>query len=54
MKSRQGSLNCERLPKAIGEVAALVAIDSPGLKGPCIGVEAWHHEKNLGEAIGEA
>ena len=39
--------HCERLQKAIGEGAASVAADGPGLKGSCKGVEAWHHEANL-------
>jgi hypothetical protein len=33
--------------KAIGEGAASVAIDGPGLKGSCKGIEAWHHEESL-------
>jgi hypothetical protein len=37
----------ERPGKAIGESAASVAVDSPGLKGSCKGFEAWHHEKSL-------
>ena len=32
--------HCERPWKAIGEGAASVAIDGPGLKGSCKGVEA--------------
>ena len=39
--------HCERPWKAIGEGAASVAIDGPGLKGSCKGVEAWHHEESL-------
>jgi hypothetical protein len=39
--------HCERAWKAIGEGAASVAIDGPGLKGSCKGVEAWHHEESL-------
>ena len=39
--------HCERPWKAIGEGAASVAIDGPGLKGACQGVEAWHHEESL-------
>ena len=35
---------CERSGKPIGESAALVAVDGPGLKGSCKEVEAWHHE----------
>jgi hypothetical protein len=31
--------------KVIGEGAVSVAIDGPGLKGSCKGVEAWHHER---------
>ena len=38
---------CERPWKAIGEGAASVAIDAPGLKGSCKGVEGWHHEESL-------
>ena len=34
------ALYCERPWKAIGEGAASVAIDGPGLKGSCKGVEA--------------
>jgi hypothetical protein len=33
--------------KTIGEGAASVVIDGPGLKGSCTGVEAWHHEESL-------
>jgi hypothetical protein len=39
--------HCERPWKAIGEGAASVAIDGPGLKSSCKGVEAWHHEESL-------
>jgi hypothetical protein len=39
--------HCERSQKAIGESAASVAIDGPGLKGSRKGVEAWHHEESL-------
>ena len=39
--------HCERPRKAIGEGVASVAIDGPGLKGSCKGVEAWHHEESL-------
>jgi hypothetical protein len=39
--------HCKRLWKAIGEGAASVAVDSPGLKGSCKGVESWHHEESL-------
>ena len=39
--------HCERPRKAIGEGVASVAIDGPGLKGLCKGVEAWHHEECL-------
>ena len=39
--------HCEKPWKAIGEGAASVAIDGPGLKGSCKGVEAWHHEESL-------
>jgi hypothetical protein len=38
---------CERPWKAIGEGAAPVAVESPGLKGSCKGVEAWHYEESL-------
>jgi hypothetical protein len=41
------TLHCERPWKAIGEGAASVAIDGPGLKGSCKGVKAWHHEESL-------
>jgi hypothetical protein len=37
----------ERPWKAIGEDAASVAADGPGLKGTCKGVEAWCHEESL-------
>jgi hypothetical protein len=40
------ALHCERPWKAIGEGAASVAIDGPGLKGSCKEVEAWHHEES--------
>ena len=46
--------NYDRPGKAIGEGAASVAVDSPGLKGSCKGVEAWHHKESLKEAIVEA
>jgi hypothetical protein len=39
--------HCEKPWKAIGEGAASVAIDDPGLKGSYKGVEAWHHEESL-------
>jgi hypothetical protein len=39
--------HCEGPWKAIGEGAALVAVDSPGLRGSCKEVEAWHHEESL-------
>ena len=39
--------HCERPRKDIGEGAASVAINGPGLKGSCKGVEAWHHEESL-------
>jgi hypothetical protein len=29
-----------------------VAVEAPGLKGPCKEVEVWVHEQNLGKAIG--
>ena len=38
---------CERPWKVIGEGAASVAVDGPGLKGSRKGVEAWHHEESL-------
>ena len=37
----------ERSWKAIGEGAGSLAIDGPGLKGSCNGVEAWYHEESL-------
>ena len=46
--------DCEKLEKAIGEGAASVAVDDPGLKGLCKESEAWHHEEGLWEAISEA
>ena len=39
--------HCERPWKAIGEGAASVVVDGPGLKGSCKGFEAWHHEESL-------
>jgi hypothetical protein len=39
--------HCERPEKAIGEVAASVAVDSPGWKGSCKEVEAWYHAESL-------
>ena len=39
--------HCERPWKVIGEGTAWVAINGPGLKGSCKGVEAWHHEESL-------
>ena len=41
------ALYCERPWKAIGEGAASVVVDGPGLKGSCKGSEAWHHEESL-------
>jgi hypothetical protein len=38
---------CEKPEKAIGEGAASVAVEEPGLKGSCKEVEAWHHEESL-------
>jgi hypothetical protein len=45
--------HCEKPGKAIGEGAALVTVEEPGLKGSCKEVEAWHHEESLRETIGE-
>ena len=42
--------DCEKLEKAIGEGAASVAVDDPGLKGLRKESEAWHHEEGLWEA----
>ena len=39
--------HCERAWKAIGDGAASVAIEGPGLKGSCEGIEAWLHEERL-------
>jgi hypothetical protein len=39
--------HCERPWKAVGEGAASVAIDGPGLKRSCKGAVAWHHEGSL-------
>jgi hypothetical protein len=39
--------HCKRLGKGIGEGAAAVAVDGPGLKESCKGVEAWHHKESL-------
>jgi hypothetical protein len=39
--------HCERPWNAIGEGAASVAIDVPGLKGSWKVIEAWHHEESL-------
>jgi hypothetical protein len=33
---------CERPGKAIGDSAASVEVDGPGLKGSCKKIEAWH------------
>jgi hypothetical protein len=46
-------LQFERSGKTIGEGAALVAVDGPGLKGSCKEVEACHHEESLWKAIGK-
>jgi len=46
--------NCERLWKAIGEGVPSVAIDGPQLKESGKGIDDWHHEESLGQAIGEA
>jgi hypothetical protein len=48
------TLHCERPWKAIGEGTASVAVDDQGMKESCNGVEAWHHEESLWEAIGES
>ena len=37
----------ERPEEAIGEGAASVAVEGPGLKGSCGEVEPWHHEESL-------
>ena len=37
----------DRPGKAINEGATSVSIDSPGLKGSCKNVKAWHHEGSL-------
>ena len=37
----------ERPGKAIGEVVASVAVDSPGLKESGKEVEVWHYEESL-------
>jgi hypothetical protein len=39
--------HCERPGKAIGEDAASVAADGPGLRRSRKEVEAWHHEESL-------
>jgi hypothetical protein len=39
--------HCQRPGKAIGEGAASVAVEGPGLKGSCKGIEPWHHEGRL-------
>lgn len=39
----------ERSGEAIGEGAASVALEAPGLKVSCREVEAWHHEESPGE-----
>jgi hypothetical protein len=33
--------------EAIGESAASVVVESPGLKGSFKEVEVWHHEESL-------
>lgn len=44
---KQLSLGTVRPWKAIGDSAASVAVDGPGLKGSCKGVEVWHHEEPM-------
>jgi hypothetical protein len=39
--------HCERPWKAISEGTTSVAIDGPGLKGSCKGIEICHHEGSL-------
>ena len=46
-KSHPGATPFEMPWRTIGEGAALVAVESPGLKGSCKGVEAWHHLESL-------
>jgi hypothetical protein len=38
---------CERLWKTIGEGAASVEVDGPGLKKSCKEVKAWYYEERL-------
>ena len=38
--------NCEKPGKAMGDGAALVVVDSIGLKGSCKEIEDWHHEES--------
>lgn len=38
--------HCKRLGEAIGEIAVLVVVESPELKGSCREVEAWHQEES--------
>lgn len=39
----------ERPGEAVGEGLASVAVDAPGLKGPCREDEAWHCEESPGK-----
>ena len=39
--------HCERSWKAIGEGAASVVVDNPGLKGSCKEIKVWHYEESL-------
>ena len=45
------SRHCERPGKTIGEGAASVVADGPGLKGSCKKIEAWHQEERLLEKV---
>jgi hypothetical protein len=44
----------ERPEKTIGEGAASVAVDGPGIKESCEETATWHHEESLREDIGES
>ena len=47
MESSCEAWHCVRPGKAIGEGAASVTVDDPGLKGSCKDDEAWQHIGSL-------
>ena len=48
LRRHEGVMKSSERPwKAIGEGAASVVVDDPGLQGSCKEVEAWLHEDSL-------